>query len=268
MLQVDTRTLLLGQANVARHHQRLGNARPTAEAERGRDRALVHVAAVRQRRLLLVQGQGQVERPYVLQGSAHQSCALDRRAVVGKARGTAVGEVAHLCQRFARAPDANRGEEADLDDGAFLGAVERGLERGARVDHRIGIRHREDRRVATRGSRSRAGGAILFVFLAGHTQVHVWIDEAGQQGLARALQDARADGSGNLVADLDDLAVLDQQVGRHIQPLDGVEQAGALDEDVDGVGLALLEAGHAAPHSPVRSRMSMTVPIDGRVIRS
>ena len=94
------------------------------------------------------------------------------------------------------------------------------------------------------------------------------IDEARQQGLARALQHARADGSGNLVADLDDLAVLDQQVGRDIQPLNGVEQAGALDEDVDGVGLALFEAGHAAPHSPVRSRMSMTVPIDGRVIRS
>ena len=268
VLQVDARILLLGQTNVARNHQGLRDARPATKAELRRDGALVHVAALGQRRLLLVQRDRQIERPCVLQGAAHQPGACDRRAVVGKARRAACREVAHLRERLARAVHADRGEEARLDDSHLAGTIERGLERGARVDRRCRVRHRQDRRVAARRAGGRAGGAVLLVLLARHAQMHVRIHEARQDGAARAVDDARTLGALHAVADLRDHAIDDQQLGRHVEALDGVEQTRAGDHNGGLVGRDHLEPGHAAPHSPVRSRKSITVPMLGRFIRS
>ena len=268
VLQVDARILLFGQMDIARDHQRFGNTGPATKAELCRDCALVHVAALGQRRLFLVQGDRQVERPCVLQGTAHQPCARDRRAVVGKARRAARREVAHLGERFARAVHADRREKARLDHGHLAGTIKRRLKRGARVDRRRRVRHRQDRRVAARRAGGRARGAVLLVLLARHAQMHVRVDEARQDGTARAVDDARTLGALHAVADLCDHAVDDQQLGRHVEALDRIEQAGAGDDDGGLVGRDHLEAGHAAPHSPVRSRKSITVPMLGRFIRS
>ncbi len=53
--QMERLVLERGEREVALDHHRLGDGRIRGEAELGRDRALVHVAAARQRLLLAVE---------------------------------------------------------------------------------------------------------------------------------------------------------------------------------------------------------------------
>src|SRR5207247_2110423 len=80
------RTLLVrGEREVALDHHALGDRRPAAEAELGRHRALVNVAAGGERRLLLVERELSPGGGRVLEGAPHDAGGRDRPAVVGEA---------------------------------------------------------------------------------------------------------------------------------------------------------------------------------------
>ena len=111
VLDVDRRLLVGGERRVAGDHRRLRDRWHAGEPERRRDRALVHRAARRELRILLVQRDRQPDEALVLKRAAHHPGAGDRQAVVGEADRAGVGELGHLGQLRARHPagDAGRG---------------------------------------------------------------------------------------------------------------------------------------------------------------
>ena len=100
--QVERPRLVAGEREVARDHDALGHGRVAAEAELGRDEALVHVAAARERRLLAVNRHRPRRRGAVLERAPDQPGRDDRAAVVGEPRGAALGQLDHLGQLGAR----------------------------------------------------------------------------------------------------------------------------------------------------------------------
>ena len=72
-----------------------------AMPERGADGALVHRAAARERRVLLVQRQHAAAQALVLQRLAQHAGALDGLAVVGEAERALLAQLRHLGQLLA-----------------------------------------------------------------------------------------------------------------------------------------------------------------------
>ena len=85
------------------------------------------------------------------------------------------------------------------------------------------------------------------MLLAGHAQVDVRVDEAGEQVAALAVDDLGALGRLERArrAQLGDRAVADEDVVRRVDPLARVEHVGAADQQVGGRLLALDERGRA-----------------------
>jgi hypothetical protein len=75
------------QLHVAARHDGLGRGRDAAQAEPGRDAALVHHAFAAQRQVLLVAHDREPEVTRVLERAAHDGGAHDRPAVVRRAAG-------------------------------------------------------------------------------------------------------------------------------------------------------------------------------------
>src|SRR6185295_19922882 len=117
VLDVDAAPLVAGERGVAGDRRRLGDRRDALEAERGRDRPLVHDALARQLRVLLVEGDRAAAEALVLQRPAQKPGAADRQAVVAEAEGAGVAQGGHLGQLLASHALAHRGEEADLHRG-------------------------------------------------------------------------------------------------------------------------------------------------------
>ena len=88
------------------------------------------------------------------------------------------------------------------------------------------------------------------MLLAGHAQVHVRVDEAGQQMAALALDHLRALGRLEAAggAELGDLAVADEHVVRRVDARARVEHVGAADQHVGGRLLAVDERLGGARH--------------------
>ncbi len=95
---------------------------------------------------------------------------------------------------------------------------------------RVGVRHARDRGEAAGDGRGGAGRDRLLVLLAGLAQVHVHVDQAGD--------DHQAGGDGEHVrafdrqigADLRNHAIDDQQIARAIDPVRGIDDAPALQQ--------------------------------------
>ena len=85
------------------------------------------------------------------------------------------------------------------------------------------------------------------MLLAGHAQVHVRVDEAGEQMAALAVDDLGALGRLERPrrAQPGDRAVADEDVERRVDPLARVEHVGAADQQVGGRLLALDELARA-----------------------
>ena len=91
---------------------------------------------------------------------------------------------------------------------------------------------------------------VLLVLLAGHAQVHVRVDEAGQQVAALAVDHLgalrRLEAAGR--AELGDLAVAHEHVVRRVDAGARVEHVRAADQQVGGRLLAVHERLGAARH--------------------
>src|SRR5689334_16125161 len=90
---VDATALIAGEREVALDRNRLGDGRIAREAEFGRYAALVDVAAVRERRLLAVEGQRPIGGRGVLECPAHETGGRDRGAVVREGDRARLGEL-------------------------------------------------------------------------------------------------------------------------------------------------------------------------------
>ena len=91
----------------------------------------------------------------------------DGPAVVGEGRRAGVGELAHLGRaREPSCPFVMRGHEADRHLGLLLGPGPQAAEGVGVVDHRIGVRDRQDRAVPARRGGGGARGDRLLVLAA------------------------------------------------------------------------------------------------------
>ena len=113
------------------------------------------------------------------------------------------------------------------------------------IDDRLGVRHREDRAVPTRGSRASPRRDRLLVLAAGSPQVHVRVDERRREDepravdhLVRVLREVRPE--------LPDDTVVDLDVHRRVEPLDRIEHARPTDDQVL-LRRVLREEHHATP---------------------
>ena len=184
---VQRPALVARDAEVAGDHRRLGDRRVADQPEPGADRALVHVGRARERRVLAVQREHPPGRRGVLQRAPQQRGREHRAAVVGVAAGAVVGELAERRELLAELPHRDRGQEPDAHARVERGPLVQRVEHLRGVDHRVGVGHREHAAVAAGGGRRGAGREILLVLLAGRAQVHVRIDEGGQQRAAVGL---------------------------------------------------------------------------------
>ena len=190
MHQVDRPADLAGEGEVARDHQALAERRPRAETELGCDQASVRVPALRERGLLAVDRDRAAGDGAVLQRAAHHARGDDRAPVVGESDGAGVGELAHLRELDSLLLLRDRREEADRHLRLSLGPLAQAAQHVGLVDDRLGVRHGEDRAVASGRGGCRACGDRLLVFAAGSAQMHVRVDERRSEDEPRAVDDS------------------------------------------------------------------------------
>ena len=152
----------------------------------------------------------------------------------------------------------DRGHEADGDPRVAQRGVAQRPQQRRGVDHRVGVRHRDDEAEAAGRRGARAGLEVLLVLLAGRAQVHVRVDERREQVAARAVDDLRALGRVERAgrADLGDRAAAHQHVGRAVEPGARVEHVRAA-RTSRSAGLAAgvtMDVAHASDGSGAGSR--------------
>ena len=160
--QVDRPLLERGEREVALDHHALGRRRIRAEAELGGDRALVHMAAARQRRLLAVERERRLgdARCTAARGACRPADTTGRPSSV-KAAAPAAASSAISRQLLAELALADRGHEPGRHDRLLARTLDERAEHRRRVDDGLGVRHREDRAVAAARGRLRPACAIV-----------------------------------------------------------------------------------------------------------
>ena len=167
----------------------------------------------------------------VLQRPAHDARLVDGTSVVREGHRAGVGERTELGELGAVLALRDRGHEADWDMRLGGGACAQAAQDVGVVDDRVGVRHRQDRAVATGGCGCRSGCDRLLVFAAGRAQVDVRIDERRDEQTPVALDDevcVRIE----LLSDLRDHAVVDANVENRVDSLAGIDDPCAADDDV------------------------------------
>ena len=129
---------MLGQQHIARDDRLLGDGRPAGQPEFTGERALVHLRAFGESRLLGVLRDHAVERLHVFECATHQEWIGDALAVVGEDPdpGARVRHRPELRQALASEPDRHR------PDGAHRGVACPVAERQDLLDDAGRIRHR------------------------------------------------------------------------------------------------------------------------------
>ncbi len=136
-----------------------------------------------------MQSQYAAAQTLVLERLAQNPGARHRPPVVGKAERPLPHQLGHLGQFQALQSACDRRQEADRNSRLAGRCLAQGAQQGCRVEHRIGVGHRDHR---TEAAGRRGPGArlqILLVLLAGAAQMHMGIHEGRQQVLAVALND-------------------------------------------------------------------------------
>ena len=169
--------------------------------------------------------------------------AVDGLAVVGEAERARLAQLRHLGQRLAGEAGRDRREEADGDARLAAGRFAQAEQDRRGVHGRVRVGHRHDGDEAARGGGARTGLEILLVLLARDAQVHVRVDEAREDVLAGAVDDVAV--GLQVDPELGDRAVGDADVEALVDPGPGVENVGALDQDVGGRRVAVVELAHA-----------------------
>ena len=231
---VEVRAGQLGEEQVALHHGHLGDRRHAGEAEASRHRSLVHAAAVRQREVLGMHHDGQVEVPGIFERSAHHSGRHDRPAVVGDADATRFLQLGHVGKLLAERAAGDRSGGQDAGQPRLPGTRLDEPRDGSAVANGPRVRHGDER-----GDAARDGGLGpcrdgLLPFLARLAEVDVEVHEAGQDEQAAAidhlvrlaLRRAR-----RLLAHLADASAVEDHGPRSVDAGSGIDHAAAFEED-------------------------------------
>lgn len=200
---------------------------PAEHAEaRGND-ALVDLAVADKAVILAVRHENLAEHLAVIHGATHHAGVLHALAVVGEGNGAMGYHVAHFGDDLAlqTVGDGARRVHAALAN--LSSAALHVFDNRAIVGNGIGIGHGANAREAAMGSRARAARDVLFELIAGFAQMHMHVDKAGHEYLARKVFHLGAFG-GNALAHLGDFAIFDQHVAHAVELNLGIDNAGVL----------------------------------------
>ncbi len=178
-----------------------------------------------------MQGDGHSERPGVLERPPEHPARDDGFAVVGEPRRSSIGQLAHLGENLAGETARDRRQRPDRNHRLHRCAAEQRVEEGRLIEHRVGVRHREDGGVSPCGGGGRAGREVLLVLLSGRSQVYVGIDQTGQQKAAVG-SDLAGVGGVQVGADRRDQSIPNVDVGDQIDPLGRIEDPDAAHDDL------------------------------------
>ena len=155
-------------------------------------------------------------------------------------------------------PARDRGEEPDRDAGLAARGLAQRAEQRRRVEHRIGVGHRDHAGVAARRRGARAGLEILLVLLAGGPQVDVGVEEGRHRdqppvALDRLLR-VEAGSSAPGLAQLGDAPLAHADVAARVEALARVERADVAQQDVRGVPGPRRRAARGGSRLPALTR--------------
>ena len=180
MREMQAAARKLGDQEVSGDGRRLGEPGLSAEAEPGRDRALVHGRAARERGILRVLDDRHSEEAGVLEGVPQQRAVGKPLPVVGERDGARDPHFAELRELF---PELAAGDRADGIEprprlAPRLGRDE--LRDRAVVDDGVRIGHRADRGKSAGGGGPQPRSDRLRILAARLAQVGVQVDEPRQ----------------------------------------------------------------------------------------
>ena len=185
----------------------------------------------------------------VLEGAPQQARALDRPPVIREADGAGIGERRELRELRTELAERDGAEEPDGDDRlAGRALVQRLHDRGG-VDHRVGVRHREDRPETAGGSCGRTRGDVLLVLLPGCSEVHVRIDEGREQREPVGIHHLGVIRHDEIVSECRDDAGTHEDVRARVDPGAGVDDVRTTNEQRGRLALADGEESGPAHHA-------------------
>ena len=247
--------LIRREREVASDHDALGDRGIAAEAELGRDGALVHVTSARQRRILAVERDRATRRRVVLERTTHERRRDDGLPVVGEPGGAPFGELDHLGELASVLALRDRRQEADRDLRLRLRALDQVAEERSGVDHGIGVRHPEDRAVPAGRGGPRARAEVLLVLAARGPEMDVWVDERRREHESVRLDHPVGVGV-EALAERGDHAAVHADVERRVDSLTRVENPGAADDQIGLRTRRSEQDGHHATSSIARTATS------------
>ncbi len=125
-----------------------------------------------------------VEHQAVFERPAHQLGVVDRSAVVAEGDGAGLHQLPDLGQFLPFAVLADAGHDEHVAIVGPGGLVLDELDRGLRVDRRLGVGNAGDRRESAGQRRGRAGGDRFVLFAPRLAEVDVHVDQARRDDLA------------------------------------------------------------------------------------
>ena len=179
MLEVDVGASGLREDHVAGDDDVFGGVRPAAEPKSRGDFALVHDGTLRERGVLTVIHDREVEHRRVFARATHEFVGLDAIAVVGNGDDAHAFERADGCEGLTLHAHGDAAGGEDFDDGVTADSVVDELDGAGVVGDGGRVGHAHDGGEAAGGGGARAGADGLLVRLAGFAEVDVDIDEAG-----------------------------------------------------------------------------------------
>ena len=149
-------------------------------------------------------------------------------AIVGEGAGTLHDHVTDLGQGLAPLSARQRADGAHVAEVGGTRTVDLVADAGPRVSHGIRVGHRRHVGEASVDCGAAAGLDGLLVLEAWVAEVDVHVDEAGNEVLARGVDDLDAIGGRQPRAHLDDVASLHEDVGHAVQADLWIHGMGAL----------------------------------------
>ena len=231
VLHVVATTRQLNQLQVTSDDDLFARRREPCDAESGRDGTLVHVSVSAQARILCMLGHQAAELSDVLHRPPEQTGVGDCVAVIGEEPNPGGPQIVEVCEvgpLLAQADRTARNHANWLAPGDLPGEV-------AGVDHRVGVRHGNDRSESAGDRCGHARLDVLLPFLAWLAQVGVQVEEAGPHpGIGRIddLVSVRVDAgldAGDRPVDELDVDVFDSGVRDHRPTGDEILHSGTSD---------------------------------------
>jgi len=186
----------LREREVARDRPPLALGRNAPEAVRERVTAPVDDPTAGKRVVLAVRGDDLPEPLCLEHRRLHQRRVLHAAPVVGKRRDER-SHGPHIGERLALFADRQRAERHYLHARAPADAVELRFEVFEGIRHRVHVRHRAHVREPAARRRERAGLDRLLIRKTRLSQVHMHVDEAGNEDAIRQINNSGIGESGN-----------------------------------------------------------------------